>query len=102
MQIDDLKEECFSLLKKIPFGKITNYKIIAEEMGLKSYRLIGKIIGSNQYIPAIPCRRVIKSNSDISGYAHGVEEKIKILAEEGVFTKDNKVLNYQKILHHFS
>jgi len=102
MQIDDLKEDCFALLRQIPLGKITTYKIIAEKMNIKSFRLVGKIIGLNPDIPATPCHRVIKSNGDISGYSNGVKEKIKILQSEGISVEKNKVLNYQKFLYKFS
>ena len=45
--ISNFAQDCYDLLKKIPKGKVTTYKIIAEKLGKKSYRAVGKAVGSN-------------------------------------------------------
>lgn len=94
-------EDCYKLLRKIPKGKVTTYKILAEKLGSKGYRAIGQIVGANRDIPKTPCHRVVKSNGEIGGYAFGVENKIAILASEGVKISDGKVINFEKILYKF-
>lgn len=94
-------EDCYKLLRKIPKGKVTTYKILAEKLGSKGYRAIGQIVGANRDIPKTPCHRVVKSDGNIGGYALGVKNKIAILISEGVKITDGKVINFEKILYKF-
>jgi methylated-DNA-[protein]-cysteine S-methyltransferase len=96
-----MKEKCYELLRQIPKGKVTTYKHIADQLGTKSYRLIGQIVGANLDIPATPCHRVVKASGDISGYALGVDKKIALLKSEGVEVEDGKVKNFHQIIHKF-
>ena len=100
MSIIDVKD-CYDLLRKIPKGRVTTYKMIAQELGTKSYRVVGKVIGANRDIPAIPCHRVVRSDGGVGGYAFGVDKKILILKEEGVEVRDNKIVNFDEIIYQF-
>ena len=97
----NIKQNCYDLLKQIPVGKVTTYKILADKLGFKSYRGIGQIVGANPNAPQVPCPRVVKSDGGISGYAFGVDQKIALLKKEGVIVKDDKVENFQSIIHKF-
>lgn len=99
--MSDLKKNCYELLKKIPEGKVTTYKIIADKLGTKAYRGIGQIIGANPNAPQVPCHRVVKANGEISGYAFGVDKKIALLKKEGVEVLDGKIQNFSGIIHKF-
>ena len=59
------EELIWALLKEIPKGKITTYKIIAEKLGSKGYRAVGNACKRNPYAPTIPCHRVVNSNGKI-------------------------------------
>lgn len=96
-----IKQDCYNLLKKIPEGKITTYKILANKLNFKSYRGIGQVVGSNPNAPQVPCHRVVKSDGNIGGYAFGVDKKIALLKKEGVVVKDDKIENFQSIIHKF-
>lgn len=93
--------DCYKLLKQIPKGKVTTYKIIAEKLGKKSYRAVGQIVAKNPDIPATPCHRVVKSDGEIGGYIFGVDKKIAILEKEGVEVVDGKIANFEKIIYKF-
>jgi methylated-DNA-[protein]-cysteine S-methyltransferase len=93
--------DCHKLLRKIPKGKVTTYKIIAEQLGKKSYRAVGKAMGANRDIPATPCHRVVKSDGTIGGYAFGVEKKIALLDSENVEVVDGKIINFEQIIYKF-
>ncbi|MDA0902243.1 MAG: MGMT family protein [Proteobacteria bacterium] len=98
----DLSQKCYDLLNKIPQGKVTTYKEIAHKLGVKSYRAIGRIVGANPNAPQTPCHRVVKADGDISGYAFGVDKKIKLLEAEGVYLDaNNKIKDFDKIIHKF-
>jgi methylated-DNA-[protein]-cysteine S-methyltransferase len=95
-------KDCYNLLKQIPKGQVTTYKISAEKLSSKAYRGVGKIIGANPDAPQVPCHRVVKSNGDISGYAFGVDKKIELLKSEGVEVIGGKIKNFQDIIYNFS
>jgi methylated-DNA-[protein]-cysteine S-methyltransferase len=97
----NLNKLCYELLKKIPKGKITTYKIIADELGVKSYRGVGQIIGANPNAPQVPCHRVVKSTGEISGYAFGVDKKIALLKQEGVEVENGKIVNFEQKIFKF-
>jgi methylated-DNA-[protein]-cysteine S-methyltransferase len=78
-------EKVYEVVKKIPKGKVLTYKQVAEKAGNpKAYRAVGNILNKN-YDPKIPCHRVIKSDGTFGGYNRGMQNKLKILKEEGYF-----------------
>lgn len=97
----NLKQDCYELLKKIPKGKVTTYKILADKLGTKAYRGIGQIVGANPNAPQVPCHRVVKSNGDISGYAFGISRKIDILKSEGIEVENGKIKNFSEVIYNF-
>ena len=75
-------ERCYSLLRKVPLGKITTYKALAKAMNSKGYRAVGNAMNKNPYAPEVPCHRVIKSDGEIGGFAHGTKKKIEMLKKK--------------------
>ena len=74
-------------IKKIPKGKLTTYKNIANKIGFpKASRAVANACGKKPYAPLIPCHRVIKSNFTIGGYSSkgGIKKKIKLLIKEKI------------------
>jgi methylated-DNA-[protein]-cysteine S-methyltransferase len=82
---------CYELMKQIPRGKVTTYKILAEKLGTGP-RVIGRICGANPNIPSTPCHRVVRSDGKVDGYAHGTDRKIALLREEGIFIDDKHTI----------
>jgi methylated-DNA-[protein]-cysteine S-methyltransferase len=92
MKSQTFNECCYNLLKKIPKGKVTTYKSIAEALNTKAYRAVGNAMNKNPHNTNIfPCHRVIKSNGEIGGYAKGTRAKIQRLKKEGIEIKNEKV-----------
>ncbi len=91
MNIDMDNEKVFEVVKKIPKGRITTYKLIGEFLGIHP-RAVGRILHFNKNPIIIPCHRVVKSNGDIGGYIYGVEKKKELLKKEGIDLKN--ILNY--------
>ena len=75
----------------MPKGKVTTYKALARRLNTKAYRAVGNAMKKNPYSPKVPCHRVINSNGNLEGYAHGLKKKIQILKIEGVKIKNNKI-----------
>ncbi len=84
----EFRKQIWKLLCKIPYGEVTTYKKIAEqiakEKGLKkmSAQAVGNAISHNPISILIPCHRVIGSNGQLTGYAGGIEKKKYLLELE--------------------
>ena len=80
----------WKILCKIPYGEVTTYGKIAKEMaeilGEKkmSAQAVGGAVGHNPISIIIPCHRVIGTNGSLTGYAGGIDKKIKLLEHEKV------------------
>lgn len=99
MAIDSNK--LYDLLKKIPKGKVTTYKALADKLRTKGYRAVGQIVGKNPNAPKAPCHRVVRSDGGVGGYAFGVNKKIALLKGEGVEIKNGKVVGFEKKFYEF-
>ncbi len=95
-------QKCYTLLRKVPKGKVTTYKILANALGCKAYRAVGNAMKNNPDIPKTPCHRVVSSNGDIGGYLYGTVAKIELLEKEGVKIKNGKIVDFEKNLYKFS
>lgn len=94
------------MIERIPRGKVTTYKIIAEALGTKAYRAVGNACRRNPNAPKVPCHRVVNSDGRVGGYmgrSSGiqVQRKIRMLMEEGVEVKDGRILDFEKALFRF-
>ncbi len=94
-------EKCWNILRKVPKGKVTTYGEIARSLNSKAYRAVGNAMNKNPFAPEVPCHRVVSSNGTIGGFAHGTKRKIEMLKEEGVIVKNNKIVDFEKILYKF-
>ena len=98
----NLEEKIYKKLLKVPKGQITTYGEIAKAVGLKNgQRLVGKIMNKNPYPVIIPCHRVVMSTGKVGGYAYGKDVKIKMLNDEGIDIKDEKITNLENIIYRF-
>jgi len=95
-------ERCYALLRKVPKGKVTTYKALANALGTRAYRAVGQAMKNNPDIPKTPCHRVVASDGSLGGYAHGTETKISILKGEGIRIKDDKIIDFRKRMFEFS
>lgn len=95
------KEKVLKLTKKIPKGRVTTYKIIAEKLNTLAYRAVGTALHNNKRPIIIPCHRVVKSSGFIGGYAKGIKQKIRLLKKEGINIKNKKIINFEKVLFRF-
>ena len=88
-------ERCYEILRKVPKGKVTTYKAVAEKLGTKAYRAVGNAMNKNPHgflnQGNVPCHRVVGSNGDLVGFAHGLKKKTEMLKSEGVEVKNGKV-----------
>jgi len=95
------QERVWKLLRKIPRGRVTTYKIIAQKLNSKAYRAVGSACNKNPYAPKTACHRVVNSDGKIGGFRYGVKKKIQLLKREGVKIKKGRVIDFKKILYRF-
>ena len=82
-------EKVYALCQQIPRGRVTTYKILALQLGIRGYRAIGQALRCNPYAPKVPCHRVVKSDGSLGGFrgkmqGGEIEEKISLLKQEGI------------------
>jgi len=78
-----LQKSVYSATAKIPYGKLSSYKEIAEAINRpKAYRFVGTTLAKNPFPILIPCHRVIRSNNTIGLFAGGKNLKIKMIELE--------------------
>jgi methylated-DNA-[protein]-cysteine S-methyltransferase len=94
-------ERCYALVRKIPKGKVTTYKLLAEALGTRAWRAVGNALSHNPELVTTPCHRVVQSDGGIGGYAGGVERKIALLESEGVTIREGKVADMERYLFRF-
>lgn len=85
--------EVWNLLLKIPYGTTTTYGNLAVEMaGIMgrdhmSAQAVGGAVGHNPVSVIVPCHRVTGADGSLTGYAGGIDKKIRLLDGEGADTK---------------
>ncbi|WP_432666474.1 methylated-DNA--[protein]-cysteine S-methyltransferase [Wukongibacter baidiensis] len=83
----DYQKKVWNELSKIPYGEIYTYKQIATSIGnKKASRAVGMANSKNPIPLIIPCHRVVGSNGKLTGFAHGLTIKEKLIN----FESDNR------------
>lgn len=81
------------IMLTIPFGRTMTYGEIADKIAKQkgiekmSAQAIGGAVGHNSISLIIPCHRVVGSNGNLTGYAGGLDKKIKLLEIERINIK---------------
>jgi methylated-DNA-[protein]-cysteine S-methyltransferase len=79
----EFQKQVWQQLIKIPYGETRSYKDIAVAIGNdKAVRAVGMANGKNPLPLFVPCHRVIGSNGKLTGFAHGLAMKEKLLTLE--------------------
>ena len=84
----------WDLLHSIPYGQTTTYGQIAAQLAAARQgtaralaRAVGAAVGRNPISILVPCHRVVGANGSLTGYAGGVEKKMKLLQLENADTQ---------------
>lgn len=82
------RRSVWDILLQIPYGQTTTYgeiaRQLAEKQGLPrmSAQAVGGAVGHNEISIIIPCHRVVGTNGSLTGYAGGIDKKVKLLEWE--------------------
>ncbi len=79
----------WDILREIPYGELTTYGAIAARLAVRTGRksmsaqAVGGAVGHNPISIIIPCHRVVGTDGSLTGYAGGLDRKIRLLELEG-------------------
>lgn len=82
------RRSVWDILLRIPYGQTTTYGEIARQLAEKQGRpriaaqAVGGAVGHNKISIIIPCHRVVGTNGRLTGYAGGIDKKVKLLEWE--------------------
>ena len=88
----EFRKIVWDILCEIPYGQCTTYGEIAKKISARmnkksmSSQAVGGAVGHNPISIIIPCHRVVGSKGNLTGYAGGIDKKVKLLKLEGVDT----------------
>jgi methylated-DNA-[protein]-cysteine S-methyltransferase len=85
------QQKVWAATARIPRGRVMTYADLAKRLKSTGYRAVGQALHRNPYAPEVPCHRVVGSDGKLTGYAGGLAKKRKMLLEEGVSFKGERV-----------
>lgn len=96
------RQNVWSFLQKIPYGKVITYGDVAKQIAVQkgvekmSAQAVGGAVGHNPIAIIIPCHRVIGAKGNLTGYAGGLDIKMRLLEHEGIDVSKFFVPKYKK------
>jgi methylated-DNA-[protein]-cysteine S-methyltransferase len=95
----EFEKEVLVATFKIPRGKVSTYKRIAEKVGKPhAYRAAANALHKNPLHPIVPCHRVVRSDGGFGGEKKRAEGRMKLVEKEGVPIENGKVRLSKAIL----
>lgn len=89
--ISPFRKRVWEIMLTIPYGKTMTYGEIARQIEIEtgkrvSAQAVGGAVGHNEISIIIPCHRVVGTNGSLTGYAGGIDKKLRLLELEGTDT----------------
>ena len=88
MNATPFRRAVWEIMLTIPYGKTMTYGEIAKQLAVKkgikrmSAQAVGGAVGHNSISLIIPCHRVVGTNGSLTGYAGGINKKVRLLKME--------------------
>jgi len=71
-------------LARVPYGRTETYGSLAAKVGRpRAARAVGTVMNRNPIPIVLPCHRVVGANGSLTGYAGGLDVKLRLLQLEG-------------------
>jgi len=97
-QNTSFQTKVYSVLDRIPRGRVTNYGLIAKAIG-SGPRAVGQAVGSNPYPLFVPCHRVVPVDMTVGNYSMSraprlsrPDVKRRLLEREGIPFQGERIL----------
>ena len=84
----DFQKKVWEILRTIPYGHTMTYGEIARQLAAEkgssrmSAQAVGGAVGRNPISILVPCHRVVGASGSLTGYAGGLDRKVKLLTLE--------------------
>lgn len=89
MEATPFRRTVWEIMLRIPYGQTMTYGAIAREIAAQrgiermSAHAVGSAVSHNPISLIIPCHRVVGTNGSLTGYAGGIDKKVRLLTLEG-------------------
>ena len=98
----DFFQLVYEVARHVPKGRVTSYGAIGKYLGSgKSARMVGWAMNAaHSQKKFVPAHRVVNRNGELTGKHHFGHPKLmqKLLEKEGIKVKNDKVVNFKKLL----
>lgn len=78
----------WDIMLTVPYGETVSYSEIAAQIAKRqgrahmSAQAVGGAVGHNPVLIIVPCHRVVGKSGELTGYAAGVDKKLRLLQRE--------------------
>ena len=80
----EFQQAVWQALLRIPRGGTTSYGRLGADIGKPAaVRAVGAAVGRNPISVVVPCHRVLGADGSLTGYAGGLDRKMRLLQLEG-------------------
>ncbi|MFY4717101.1 methylated-DNA--[protein]-cysteine S-methyltransferase [Streptomyces sp. LaBMicrA B280] len=81
----EFRRRVWAALDEVPYGSVLTYGELAARIGAPraAVRAVGGALGANPLLMVRPCHRVIGADGSLTGYAGGLDRKVRLLTLEG-------------------
>ncbi len=96
---DSFFERVYSIVRQIPYGKVTSYGAIAKALGAaRSARMVGWAMNASHGLENVPAHRVVNRKGMLTGKHHfeGTQLMQQLLESEGIKIQNNQIVNFEK------
>lgn len=96
---DNFFERVYTLVRQIPYGKVTSYGAIAKALGAaRSARMVGWAMNVAHNLEDVPAHRVVNRNGLLTGKHHfeGTNLMQQLLESEGIKVVNNQIMDFEK------
>ena len=82
----EFQKAAWQALMEIPYGETSTYGALADQLRAQGIsaaaQAVGGAVGHNPISIIVPCHRVVGTDGSLTGYAGGIDKKIKLLEYE--------------------
>lgn len=97
LQETNFFERVYSVVRQIPYGKVTSYGAIAKALGTaRSARMVGWAMNASHDLGDVPAHRVVNRKGLLTGKLHfdGTNLMQQLLESEGIVVKNNQIVDF--------
>jgi len=84
LRVAPFHAEVLAELARVPYGRTETYGALAAKVGRpRAARAVGTVMNRNPIPIVLPCHRIVGANGSLTGYAGGLDVKLRLLQHEG-------------------